>query len=97
LRSPLGVSAGSRSHRSTRFHTVGRILARATGETFTNKKIQAEFDGFTGPVSEGQRKALHRLDELLTGVWTKLKWEDVAARRRRVLKPAIINAPGRIE
>ena len=71
---------------------VRRVLARATGETFTNGKIQAQFDAFSGAVSEAQKKALHKLDDSLTGVWTKLNWEDVAASTAaRVLKPTSID------
>jgi hypothetical protein len=58
---------------------VGRVLARATGETFANRKIQAQFDAFSGAVSEGQKKALHKLDDSLIGLWKKLSREDVAA------------------
>jgi hypothetical protein len=71
---------------------VGRVLARATGETFTNKKIQAPFDAFSGSVSDAQKKALHKLDDSLTGVWTKLNWDDVAgSTAARVLTPTIID------
>src|SRR3954452_7839985 len=71
---------------------VGRLLARATGETFSNKKVQAHFDAFSGSMSAAQKKALHKLDDSVTGVWTKLNWEDVAASTaERVLKPTIID------
>jgi hypothetical protein len=71
---------------------VGRVLARLTGETFTNAKIQAHYAAFTGTVTDAQKKALHKLDDSLTGVWTKLNWDDVAASTAaRVLKPTIID------